>query len=257
LAPLDSGSLTRAFAKRRSVSAVLLLGLLGACGTRRLETLELPAVVAIGGGSSGTAGETTQAGTGGTAGGGASAGGTAGSAGTNQGGIEAMAGEGSGGAPEPLETEELISLADFPATIVQGPANAQQIDVTGEPFTQAWKATMSEPPSTPWVAQLIQNINKPVAAGQLMRVSFWLRCDSPGANGDCYTEFIFERAASPWEKSVTFAANAGTNWTQKSEYFSAVQSYAPGESHAVFRLGYADQVIEIGGFVLERIGPAP
>jgi hypothetical protein len=225
------------------------------CGTRRLETLELPAIVAPSGGSGGTAGEAT-AGTGVTAGNGA-VGGSAGTSGANQAGMEAMAGEGAGGAPEPLETEELISLADFPASMVQGPASAQQIDVTGEPFTKAWRATMNETPSTPWVAQLVQNVDKPVAAGQLMRVSFWLRCASPGANGDCYTEFIFERAASPWEKSVTFAANAGPNWTQKSEYFSAVQSYAPGESHAVFRLGYADQVIEIGGFVLERIGAAP
>lgn len=114
---------------------------------------------------------------------------------------------------------------------------------------------MLEPPSTPWVAQLVVPVYKPVQAGQLLHVSFWLNCETPGEAGDCYTECIFERAEDPWEKSVTFVAHGSDVWTEKSEYFVPVDAYQAGLSHLVFRLGYAQQVIAIGGIELEAIGP--
>lgn len=172
--------------------------------------------------------------------------------------FEPLSGDaGAGGDPAPLVTEPLVTLADFGASYVVGPINAERFQLSGQAFTDAWRATMSEPPSSPWVAQLVVPLDKAVGAGRLLHVSFWLSCEAPGPNGDCYTEYIFERASDPWEKSVTFAARAAQPWSQKSEYFSTVSGYEAGGAHMVFRLGYEDQVIAIGGLLLEAIEQSP
>jgi len=151
--------------------------------------------------------------------------------------------------------EVLVGLGDFAASYIVGPANASPFAVSGEPFVQAWRATMAMPPATPWDAQLVVPLNLPVSNGDLLNVKFWMRCETLGANGGCNTEFIFERAADPWEKSVVFSASGSGEWTQKSEFFYLVNGYAAGDAHMVFRLGFADQVIDIGGLVVEKIAP--
>jgi hypothetical protein len=136
---------------------------------------------------------------------------------------------------------------------VEGPANSARISVAGEPFSEAWQASMAQPPSTPWDAQLIVLLNQAVATTDLLNVSFSVRCASAGDNGECQTDFIFERAAEPWEKSVVVHATSGPAWTTSSEFFRPAANYGSGEAHMVFRLGYATQVIEIGGLVVERL----
>lgn len=204
------------------------MSILVGCGSHRLETAAEP--VAAGGSSQGGGGGRLDASAGSTA---------------------------SGGAPAPLASEELVGLGDFAATYMVGPISAGHIQVAGQPFGEAWRATMLEPPSSPWIAQLVVPVNRAVTAGQLLRVSFWVSCEAPGESGDCYTECIFERASDPWEKSVTFVTSVAGAWEQKSEYFSAVESYTAGQAQLVFRLGYRAQVIGIGGLMLEQIGAAP
>lgn len=163
-----------------------------------------------------------------------------------------------GGAPPlPIETEELVGLADFEASFTVGPVTAERIEVTGLPFTSAWRLSMAEPPTSPLHGQLVLLMPRAVSAGQLLRVSFWVRCAIPGESGDCYTEYLFERASAPWKQSVTFPAHADAAWADKAEYFQSVESYAEGESQMVFRLGFAGQTIEIAGLTVQRIGPAP
>lgn len=148
---------------------------------------------------------------------------------------------------------ELLGLEDFPASYVVGPANGVRFDVNSVAFQQAWRLNMTEPPANAWTAQLVVPFTKEVAAGELLNVGFWLRCEAPGTNGDCYTEFLFERASEPWEKSVAFPSHAGLGWTENSEYFRPVDHYGAGQAHIVFRLGYASQVIDIGGITVQRI----
>lgn len=170
--------------------------------------------------------------------------------------FEPVGQDGTGGVG-PLATEPLVTFANFGDGYMVGTVTAQVIEVSGQPFTQAWRATMSEPPSSPLSGQLVVPLNEPVQAGQLLHVSFWLNCETVGPTGDCYTEYIFERASDPWEKSVTFAQHAQSAWSQKSEFFSVVSSYETGAAHMVFRLGYATQVIAIGGLEVEAIDPLP
>jgi hypothetical protein len=208
-------------------STALVLLLLAGCGSDRLETAILPDTY-----------NSTMAGT--ASSGGAGTGGSV---------------SGAGGAPSPVQTQELVEFDDFGGTFLHGPVTGERFQVFGQTFVQAWRATMLEAPSTPWVAQLVVPVYKPIQAGQLLHVSFWLSCETPGETGDCYTECIFERSEDPWEKSVTFVAHGSDVWTEKSEYFASVDPYEAGLSHLVFRLGYAQQVIAIGGIELEAIGP--
>jgi hypothetical protein len=197
-----------------------------ACGSQRLDTALEPAVS---GGSGGVAGF----------------------------GGSASPSAGAGGDPEPLRTEPLISLADFDSGYPVGPLSLEPFQLSGQVFTEAWRTQMAEPPADPWTGQLVMPLNKRVSAQQLLHVSFWLKCEAPRDSGDCYTEYIFERASEPWEKSVVFTAHAGPNWTENSQYFSSAAGYGVGEAHMVFRLGYAVQVLAIGGLQLEAIGSQP
>lgn len=220
-------------ARLRAYCTLLAACALSGCGSQRLDTAVEPSSV------------------GGSASGAASSGGTLGSSGA------AGADAGAGGQPAPLRTEELFGLADFGASYMVGPISAERFGVSGQVFSEAWRATMTEPPSSPWIAQLVVPLNKPVAAGQLVHVSFWLSCETPGTAGDCYTEYIFERASDPWEKSVTFVAHSDQAWGQKNEFFSVVNSYEAGAAHMVFRLGYEAQVIALGGLELQAVYDEP
>jgi hypothetical protein len=222
---------------------LLVVATLSGCGSKRLETAFEP--LGDVGGNGGVAG---------TSAGGAGTGGT----GTSGTGPDLSGADvGAGGARGPLVTEPLVTFANFGESYMVGPIISERFQVSGQAFPEAWRATMSEPPSSPWIAQLVMPLNKPVQAGQLLHVSFWLNCETSGADGDCYTEYIFERASDPWEKSVTFVEHAQHGWSQKSEYFSSVNSYEAGAAHMVFRLGYETQVIAIGGLELEAIDPLP
>lgn len=215
------------------------------CGSHRLDTATAPAGVAgtVGAGAANIGGAAGSAGSGDTAG-----------EVMNGGASPVGMGDGAAGEQGTLPVEPLVTLDDFAQSYSVGPVNAERFSVAGQSsFSEAWRATMSEPPSSPWIAQLVMPLGKPVKAGQLLHVSFWVSCEAKGLTGDCYTEYIFERASDPWEKSVTFPVHADGSWTQKSEYFSVVDSYEAGASHMVFRLGYEAQVIAIGGLELEAI----
>lgn len=156
-------------------------------------------------------------------------------------------------APGPADAEVLVGLSDFGMSYVSGPVDSTPIDVVGLPFQHAVRVSMALPPANPWDAQLIVPLTRAVELGELLQVSFWVRCEAPGPHGSCDTEFVFERASEPWEKSVVFAATAGDEWAEKTEYFWILADYAAGEAHMLFRLGYSEQVIELGGLVVQRI----
>lgn len=176
---------------------------------------------------------------------------------TSGGASNPTAAAGLGGNPNVVATE-LLGLSDFAASYMVGPVTAERFQVGDQTFTEAWRATMAETPSSPLSAQLVADLNRGVQKDQMLRVTFWLKCEVPGPDGDCYTEYIFERGSSPWEQSVTIPAScAGSAWTQKRESFRTNTTFQAGEAHMVFRLGFATQVIAIGGLQLEALDPAP
>src|SRR5206468_6512648 len=67
-------------------------------------------------------------------------------------------------------------------------------------------------------------------------------------------EFVFELNGSPYTKSVQYPVQAGGGWSKVQVRFRAAQAYAVGQAHAIFRLGYEPQTIEIGGAKVESFG---
>lgn len=249
----------------RSWAPLLVCSCTTCCGEARLENAIQPALATGQAGTSSHSGgvSATFAGTaaggalsGGSDGDSASAGSSGGVAGEPDGSLAGGGGDDAGGAP-PIPHESLISLEDFSASYMVGQVRAEKFAVAGQPFTEAWRGTMTVAPDTHWAGQLVVPVEKAITAGALLHVSFWVRCEKAGDTGDCLTEYVFERASEPWEKSVTFPVHADGAWAQKSEFFSVIESYAAGVAHMVFRLGYAGQTIAIGGIEVESIGTPP
>jgi len=224
--PFQPSSEGEARTRGAPLALLALAAWLCACGSERLQTAVEPA---LGGGGVASAGAS---------------------------GSPALGGNyGAGGAPAPTQTDVLVGLADFPASYVYGPLDAAPFDVPDVTFQRAWRAAMTQAPTTEWDAQLLVPLTHAVSRGDLLNVSFWVRCEASGDNGQCKTDFIFERDGDPWEKSVAFGVLSvpSAGWQQQSEFFTVIDDYVAGQAHMLFRLGYANQVIDIGGLVVERI----
>ena len=136
-----------------------------------------------------------------------------------------------------------------------GGVAASYIPVTGQPFDSALNLVTVGPFANAWDAQVQASINLAINRGDVLLASFWVRCEkSLLESGECKTEFVFERTLSPWTKSVDYPVSAGKDWMQFFVGFTAAEGYAPMASHALFRLGYPNQTIQIGGFSLVNYG---
>jgi len=135
-------------------------------------------------------------------------------------------------------------------------AESKPITVTGQPFTDAARFTVKEPSSHEWAVQIQTPITAPVAAGDAILATFWLRAETPQEGSVGETEFVFELGRAPYTKSTQYPIQAGSEWVRVQARFSAVAAYAAGEANMIFRLGYEPQVLEIGGVKVENFGKA-
>lgn len=120
-------------------------------------------------------------------------------------------------------------------------------------FTEAIRAQTLEQPSKPYEFQLTAPTAAPIAKGDVLFASFWMRTiESPMNEG--FTGFIFEQRAEPYQRSMGMETSAGTEWKRIDLPFRAAGSYAAGEAAMNLRLGYAPQTVEIGGITLKDLG---
>jgi len=118
------------------------------------------------------------------------------------------------------------------------------------------RAQTVEKPLQSYGCQLAVSTVAPVARGDLIAASFWMRkIESSGASGT--VGFVFEGAAPPYLRSIGVEKSAGPDWKRVDIYFAAANPFAPGEAVANLRLGYAPQTVEIGAFALKDLGPEP
>ena len=128
------------------------------------------------------------------------------------------------------------------------------IAVAGQPFTDALRATIKEGSGHEWAVQLVAENSAPIEIGEAILATFFLRTEAPQEGGVGETEFVFELNGSPFPKSVQYPVQAGGGWTKVQVRFKAARAYAAGEAHAIFRLGYDPQTIELGGVKVESFG---
>ncbi len=110
--------------------------------------------------------------------------------------------------------------------------------VTGQPFTDAVRATVKEGSGHEWAVQLVATTTAPVDTGDAILATFFLRTETPQEGGVGETEFVFELNGSPYTKSIQYPVQGATGWSKIEVRFKASRAYAAGEAHAIFRLGY-------------------
>ena len=125
---------------------------------------------------------------------------------------------------------------------------------TGQPFTDAVRATVKEGSGHEWAVQLEAPNAAPIEAGDAILSTFFLKTVAPQDGGAGETEFVFELAGAPYTKSIQYPIQGDVGWSKVEIRFKAARAYAVGEAHAIFRLGYDPETIELGGVKLEDFG---
>jgi GH35 family endo-1,4-beta-xylanase len=129
------------------------------------------------------------------------------------------------------------------------------VPVEGQPFKEALRAEIKQASGNPWDVQVHAMTTKPVERGDVLLATFYFRTEwAPQESGEGQTEFVFELAKDPWTKSVSFPVRASREWKKIHVPFAAAESYAPGEAHMIFRLGYTPEIIDIAGVTVENFG---
>jgi endo-1,4-beta-xylanase len=134
-------------------------------------------------------------------------------------------------------------------------ARVERVAVAGMPFSHALRVRTARRPERTYDIQLSARITAPVAKGDVLLAAFFVRTiDSTDETGEARTTFIFEQASEPYTKSIMLPLSVGKEWQRIDYPFQAVDRYGPGQAQVNFQLGYAPQVIEIGGIAVLNYG---
>lgn len=166
-----------------------------------------------------------------------------------------LAGDTSGDATQDGLPAGTPVLGGDSAWVTNGDAVVTTVPVSGQPFDTARNTVTVGPYANVWKTQLEARNAIALDQGDVLLATFWARCEkSLLESGECKTEFVFERASTPWTKSVGYPVSVGKDWTQMFVRFKSAESYAPDAAHALFRLGYPSQTIQIAGITLVSYG---
>ena len=124
----------------------------------------------------------------------------------------------------------------------------ETVAVTGQKFTQAWRASSLQHVTNSWEVQTSATNMVALQKDDVLVVQFWARA----ITGTAQTEFVLELAAPPYDKSITVGIHATASWTLFQLPFKANRDYVIGEAAAHFRLGFDNQTLEFGGVVLKN-----
>lgn len=141
-----------------------------------------------------------------------------------------------------------------------GDASLSTVAVDGQGFSVAWDLRTSNATANAEDVRLRCFDTRPVLKGDIIVATFWMRAITPGqgqAQGNA--TFVFERGASPYDKDASFTASAGSAWQRFDVAFQASDNYTGASQSSSynlsFRVGYAGQEVQIGGFSILDYGP--
>lgn len=123
------------------------------------------------------------------------------------------------------------------------------VDVTGQSFTQAVQYVNTTATGNAWDKGNYINTTGSVAAGDVVLVSFWARCEqSLAETAECATHTAFQLNTTPYTTEATLDITPGPIWTQYFMPFKAATSHAAGAAEFTFSLNYANQTLQLAGF---------
>ena len=139
---------------------------------------------------------------------------------------------------------------------IDGAGTLSTVAVNGMPFLRALHVKTGAVSATANAWDIRPRCFATLAARQddVVAVSFWMRATaSPGGRG--FTSFVLERNDSPYTKSVTYTAAAGSDWKLFEVPFTMAETYAANAYNFSFWVTFPDQEIEIGGLSILDYGP--
>jgi GH35 family endo-1,4-beta-xylanase len=126
------------------------------------------------------------------------------------------------------------------------------VNVTGQPFTQAFQITSNGDSDFVYRSGLGWRNATALAKGDTMLLSFWAR----KLEGSVIrAQVIFERNGGNYEKSISinFPNDTG-EWKFYQMAFRSSADFAPGQAGLIFQFAYGPQKFEIGGVTLVNFG---
>jgi GH35 family endo-1,4-beta-xylanase len=149
-------------------------------------------------------------------------------------------------------------VSELGAFVPLGDASKLRVEkhaVSEQPFHEALRIDVSEAGATPWDLQLQTKAERAIEKGDVLLATFFVRTEwSREESGEGQTEFVFELGREPWTKSASFVVRAGREWKKVFVPFIAAESYAAGEAHINFRVGFAAQKLDIAAVTVENFG---
>ncbi len=139
---------------------------------------------------------------------------------------------------------------------IDGAGTLSTVAVNGMPFLRALhvKTGAVSPTANAWDVRPRCFATLAARKDDVVAVSFWMRATaSPGGRG--FTSFVLERNDSPYTKSVTYTAAAGSDWKLFEVPFTMAETYAANAYNFSFWVTFPDQEIEIGGLSILDYGP--
>jgi endo-1,4-beta-xylanase len=153
--------------------------------------------------------------------------------------------------------EELIGpagLRAFQLINEGGKVELSYLKVEGHPFSEAIRVHIQKIAETEWGIQLQTRTASPVKQGDELLATIFFRTERTcEESGEGRAEFVFELASPPWTKCTQSLVRASCEWKKNCIRFVALHSHAAGEAQICLRLGFAPQIVEIGGFKVENV----
>jgi hypothetical protein len=131
------------------------------------------------------------------------------------------------------------------------------ITVEGQPFVLGQQFPYGSGDGvTPGSAGYFGPITSPIASGDLLRAFFWMRCELLDPSIDqCQSAAVFENVAKPYANGgLELPIRVGQDWTLFTQVFMALKIFDVGAAQLTFRLGYPNQVLQLGAIGLEDYG---
>lgn len=151
-------------------------------------------------------------------------------------------------------SKELInSIYDFKLLNQGGKVNLSHLKIQGEPFSEAVRVDIQHFSGNKWDIQLLTPTASPIEQGDVLLATIYLRTElSSKENGEGEAEFVFERASDPWTKCIQYTIRATSDWKKFSIPFMVKHAFAAGEAQITLRLGFASQIVLIGGMSVQN-----
>lgn len=128
------------------------------------------------------------------------------------------------------------------------------VDVTGQSFTRAAHVEVGTV-QQPWDVQLLAGTTGPIAKGDVLLVSFWIRAvEGMREDGEARALAVLQKSGAPHTKYLYQQCNVGREWKQFQLPLVSKEAFAAGEASVGVMCGFGPQKLEVAAIELRNFG---